>query len=266
MRFDTQARFLLCTLLVFALVTGGLGCTLLEESSGEATEDVIESGDIWTPSEENGLTPINQLEFPCDVSNLAPGIDLELLRELGLYHLDLINADRAFFEAESDGATDLVWNDTLWVVALCHSKDMCDRDYFSHYSPEGDDVGDRIEEVTTQSKWAWGENLAYSWSSWINNQSGFDVFLTVVAGHHDGYMDECQCSEGCPSGKIAGHRTNILNPDFTDVGIGEWYCEADGAMFNTQVFWRTDLGKAKSNPYCANGFTADPPEPWTTAP
>jgi hypothetical protein len=266
MRLESKVRCLLFCLLLTVSAIGGLGCTILGGSSEGSSEDVIQLGDSWAPEEKEGLTPVNELDFPCDVSNLAPGIDLELLRDLGLYHLDLVNADRAYFEAESDGATALVWNDTLWVVALCHAQDMCQRDYFSHYSPEGDDVGDRIEEVTTQSKWSWGENLAYSWSSWINNQSGFDVFLTVVAVHHNGYMDECQCTEGCASGKIAGHRTNILNPDFTDVGIGEWYCEEDGAMFNTQVFWRTDLGKAKSNPYCSNGFTADPPEPWTTAP
>lgn len=240
-------------------------CALLDGDDGNQQDDVVSVDVNWTPPETGELTPVDQLEFPCAPYDLAEGIDLDLLRDLGLYHLGLLNADREYFDVESDGAAPLIWSDTLWMVALCYARDMCDRQYFSHYSPEGEDVGDRIDEVTSQDRWAWGENLAYSWNSMISNHSGFAVFQTVVNGHQSGYMDECQCNDGCPSGKIAGHRTNILNPDFTEVGIAQWYCAEEGSFYNVQVFWRTELSKAHHNSYCDGGFTADPPVPWTTA-
>lgn len=52
----------------------------------------------------------------------------------------------------------LEWNSTLMTSALYHAEDMKEKDYFSHYSPTGKDIGDRIDEVGYS--WSYcGENL-----------------------------------------------------------------------------------------------------------
>ena len=39
----------------------------------------------------------------------------------------------------------LTWNETLQLSAFSHAKDMFDNDFFSHISPDGKDVGQRVK-------------------------------------------------------------------------------------------------------------------------
>ncbi|KKR60955.1 MAG: hypothetical protein UT99_C0004G0001, partial [Candidatus Curtissbacteria bacterium GW2011_GWA2_40_31] len=87
------------------------------------------------------------------------------------------------------------------------SKDMFKRGYFSHYSPEGKDVGDRLEDSSINYSLA-GENLALA---------------PDVIRAHNGLMNS------------EGHRRNILDPAFSKIGIGAIDGGVYGKMF-TQVF------------------------------
>lgn len=60
------------------------------------------------------------------------------LLELREYSLDLVNSARA-----DEGLPPLALDQTLNRSAEAHAEDMLERDYFSHVSPEGDDVMDR---------------------------------------------------------------------------------------------------------------------------
>jgi uncharacterized protein YkwD len=77
-------------------------------------------------------------------------------------------------------------------VARDYARDMWQRNYFGHVSPEGKSVADRLDEagITFQVV---GENLALA------------PTLTTA---HIGLMNS------------EGHRANILEPDFKRVGIG----------------------------------------------
>lgn len=55
-------------------------------------------------------------------------------------------------------ARELSWNSTLFNSAYRHAKDMYKRDYFSHYSLEGYDVGIRLDKIGYRWQIA-GENL-----------------------------------------------------------------------------------------------------------
>jgi uncharacterized protein YkwD len=88
--------------------------------------------------------------------------------------------------------TELVWEPNLVPVARSHAKDMWERKYFSHYSPEGKDVGDRFMEANIKYSFA-GENLALA---------------PTVTTAHTGLMNS------------KGHRENILEPRFKKIGIG----------------------------------------------
>lgn len=116
--------------------------------------------------------------------------------------LRLINEERARI-----GVAPLVREENRTNVGRAHSKDMFERGYFSHYSPEGKDVGNRLEEAGMTYGIA-GENLALAPS---------------IKSAHEGLMNS------------PGHRRNILDPAFKRVGIGV----IDGGVYGkmlTQVF------------------------------
>lgn len=103
--------------------------------------------------------------------------------------------------------TELVWEPTIVPVARAHAKDMWERKYFGHISPEGKDVGDRLNEARIKYSIA-GENLALA---------------PTVQSAHTGLMNS------------KGHRENILDPRFKKIGIGVIDNGVYGKMF-VQVF------------------------------
>lgn len=116
--------------------------------------------------------------------------------------IDLVNKERG-----SRGLKTLKYNLTLRDLARAHSADMFNRGYFSHYSPEGENVVDRANKFNVQFLTI-GENLAYAPS------------LELA---HQGLMNS------------PGHRANILSEDFNQVGIGIMDSRSYGLMV-TQVF------------------------------
>lgn len=116
--------------------------------------------------------------------------------------LSLVNGERA-----KVGAPALIMDAKIVPVARAHSRDMFERSYFSHYSPEGTDAGDRMEKAGVSYMVA-GENLAYA---------------PDVRTAHQGLMDS-------PS-----HKKNILDPQFKRVGIGIITTDTYGMMV-TQNF------------------------------
>ncbi len=80
----------------------------------------------------------------------------------------------------------------LTAAAQAHSKDMVDRDYFSHTSPDGKGPGDRAA-AAGYPRWS-GENIA----------AGYPTAAAVVQG----WMNS------------AGHKANILNCQSKATGVG----------------------------------------------
>lgn len=91
------------------------------------------------------------------------------------------------------GCQALVHNDQLRKAAYLHSKDMSDNDYFSHTGRDGSSPGDRISRQGYQFR-GWAENIAW----------GYRTPEAVV----EGWMNS------------SGHRSNILNCSFTEIGVG----------------------------------------------
>ncbi|TPV92769.1 MAG: CAP domain-containing protein [Myxococcales bacterium FL481] len=94
--------------------------------------------------------------------------------------LELVNerrAEGANCGAEGDfpPAGPLAGHASLRCAARVHSKDMVERGYFSHYSPEGEGPNGRIEKAG-YGGFGWGENIAYGNSTaeqtveqWMNS-------------------------------------------------------------------------------------------------
>lgn len=103
-------------------------------------------------------------------------------------------------------------NARLIRVARAYSQQMARQNFFSHTSPAGDTVVKRVH-VAHLSYWLVGENLFKS----VNIPD--PVSLSV-----QGWMNS------------PGHRRNILQPEFTETGIGIW--RTGNTYYFTQVFLR----------------------------
>lgn len=114
----------------------------------------------------------------------------------------LLNADRA-----ANGLPALKLNTSLVKLAENYAQDMINRKYFSHYNPEGQSPFDRMQQAGISYRAA-GENLA------IN---------TSVTAAEKAFMNS------------AGHRANILNPNYTEVGVGV-RTSSSGSVYVVQEF------------------------------
>lgn len=110
-------------------------------------------------------------------------------------------------ERRNAGVPELVWAPGIVPVSRSHATDMWERSYFGHVSPDGEDVGDRLQKQKINYTLA-GENLALA---------------PTTATAHTGLMNSEE------------HRANIFEPGFKRVGIGVIDNGYYGKMF-VQVF------------------------------
>ncbi len=145
----------------------------------------------------------------------------------------LANMDRYDHPEESDCAPNLTWSDDLAAVALAHSKDMCDRDFFEHENPDGKDPFDRMGDAGISFVYA-AENLAAGTGMTMEQANGM-------------WMDEPQCT--------FNHRSNLLSRKITHIGVGVYDC-SDGWVYVTQDFatFSFDDLPVGEHPYCGGDF------------
>lgn len=108
-------------------------------------------------------------------------------------------------------APPLKWNDRLAHAARNHALDMGKRSYFEHTTPEGV----RFSERVTAAGYAWqtvGENIA----------AGYATPASVV----DGWL------------KSPGHCVNLMNPAFTELGVGR--AQVSGSPYS--LYWGQSFG------------------------
>ncbi|MFC3505013.1 CAP domain-containing protein [Micromonospora krabiensis] len=115
--------------------------------------------------------------------------------------VDLVNAERA-----KAGCGALGIDDKLMTAAQRHSQDQADHQNMSHTGSDGSDAGDRLDRVGYTWR-TYGENVAW-------NQK-------TPAAVMDAWMNS------------PGHRANILNCAFTEIGVG---IASSNGPYWTQVF------------------------------
>ncbi len=101
--------------------------------------------------------------------------------------LDLVNAARA-----NDGKNPLKLDTKLIAAAEVHANDMNDNNIFSHTGSDGSSVSDRVNRQD------------YSWNAVAENIANGQRNAQQV---HDAWMNS------------PGHRTNILNARYTEIGL-----------------------------------------------
>lgn len=176
-----------------------IGNTLVQETSKieNKVEAVFTGGDTPTSSlTGTSLTESSKLDFK--TTNTT--IDEQSERQM----LSLVNIER-----EKIGLKPVQEDILLRNIARVHGRDMLIRGYFSHDSPTGETLSDRLKNAQVVYTAA-AENIAMA---------------PTVELAHSGLMNSPK------------HKANILDPSFTHVGIGVIDAGQYGLMV-TQDFTR----------------------------
>ena len=139
------------------------------------------------------------------------------------YLLELINAERA-----KVGAQPLAFDNDLSEAAEGHDQWMLATDTFSHTGSGGSSPTTRMKAAgyTLSGSWATGENIA-----WATTRAP------------TGYVDEVKLLHTNLMNS-SGHRANILNPNFREVGLGFEVGDYQGRQ---SAFVTEDFGKTGSD-------------------
>ncbi len=182
-------------------------------STSESSEDIVMPPGVplqiqTTPlsNNEGGANDTISTSSSTFVAALSDDEEGALTR-MGIFAL--VNAERT-----KEGLPPLSYNTTLSAIAEVKALDMITRAYFAHESPDGVDVSGLAERYHYDYINV-GENLA---------MGDFVSDADVVRG----WMNS------------PGHRANILNPLYTEIGIAAVYGRSEGRMmwFAVQAFGR----------------------------
>jgi len=179
------------------------------ESDSVSAAGQIQPG-VWHRFGPSRGTPKDGPSVTAPEQNLGGNRMADLERQMWA----LVNRDRLdpATSAETGGrAQPLRWNENLAAVARAHSRNMLEQGFFAHVDPDGRTLAMRLNEADIPWQAA-GENIAIDGS---------------VQGAAAAFMNEPRFQHN--------HRGNILNPSYTDVGIGI-VKGSDGSLYITQDF------------------------------
>lgn len=105
---------------------------------------------------------------------------------------------------------------TLAKAADVHSENMAKQDFFSHTGKDNSKPWERAQKLGYESGYV-GENIA----------AGYSSAKAVV----DGWKNS------------PGHRANMLNPNYNEIGVGHYYLQNDTGKVNYNHYWTQKFGK-----------------------
>ena len=122
-------------------------------------------------------------------------------------------------EREKAGLQPLKPNDLLTGAGGDYSNDMAEDDFFSHTGADGSTVSDRVK------------NSSYEYSTRENIAAGQTSAAQVV----EDWMNS------------PGHHENILNPDYTEIGVGDEQLQNDPGSVNYNHYWTQVFGTSSND-------------------
>ena len=130
--------------------------------------------------------------------------------------------DKINEERKQNGLKELSWDSKLALIAEKHSKDMGQREYYSHVTPEGLEPTDRANNAGYSCKKNYGSYYTI----------GISENLSQIKGVIGGYEN---ISDSVVEGWMnsPGHRQNILEKNYDRQGIG---VAIDNGWYFTQNF------------------------------
>ena len=134
---------------------------------------------------------------PRSIKNPRGQERIQHLKEVERRIYQLVNQERRKYHLPP-----LDKDDALVVTARAHSDDMLQRKFFSHDNPDGKAPQDRIAPAYSRTLVRTGENI---WGGHGYDYSDSKLMARVI-------MDSWMTSPG--------HRANLLNPNYTHLGVG----------------------------------------------
>lgn len=174
-----------------------LSLSLLSPSAHALTHTVVRGDTMWKLAVKYEVGTSEIIDANPQVENpdlIYPGDRLnipQLDRTVLSYEEEVVRLVNDIRRQNSLGELTMNWE--LSRVARYKSQDMVDRHYFSHTSPTYGSPFQMMKAFGLSYRYA-GENIAY----------GYSTPQAVV----NGWMNS------------EGHRANILNPSFTQIGVG----------------------------------------------
>jgi uncharacterized protein YkwD len=130
----------------------------------------------------------------CPNADLLPTADN--MADINQATLCLLNAERA-----ANGLGALTENASLSRASLAFSQQMVDQSFFAHEAPDGTDLVARLTAVgylgNTGGDWSVGENIAWAQGALSTPRNVMQAWMNST-----------------------GHRENILNADYAEIGLG----------------------------------------------
>lgn len=167
----------------------------------KVTEAVTEST-TQTVSKPVEVTTQKVIEATTETTTAQTNVNTTDSELMAKQVLELVNKERS-----KNNLSPLKLNASLSNIAQLKSEDMKNKNYFDHTSPTYGSPFDMMKQFNISYKYA-GENIA----------KGQKTAEAVV----NAWMNS------------EGHRKNILNANFTDMGIG--YIKSNGTTYWTQMF------------------------------
>ena len=188
--------------------------TLANVAFGAQLEKPETGGTTGTLQQKEAEPDEDAQTEPTETVKSCDGRSIELNRAEKLT-LELHNKTR-----KKHGLEELCVDPTLTKVARDHSKDMIKKGYFGHNSADGKASAKRL----TDSSYNWsamGENIAWGSGGYSNPESRFKAWM-----------------------ESKGHKVNILNGRYEEVGIGVASGEL-GEGSQEATFYTVDFGSKK---------------------
>ncbi|OQX08781.1 MAG: hypothetical protein BWK73_24525 [Thiothrix lacustris] len=160
---------------------------------------------VTTPIVQPSHQPTAQEQYMLELLNRAR---LDPTGEANLFAIDL-NEGLAAGTLSNTARQPLAFNNNLTAAARDHSQDMLAQDFFAHTNLAGQSPFQRMTEAGYTFSTA-GENIAYAGTTATLAQTTINNFVGNV--HEDLFVDEGIVGRG--------HRLNMLEGDFKEVGIG----------------------------------------------
>jgi uncharacterized protein YkwD len=152
--------------------------------------------------------------IPRRVATLASSSPMNAFQAVQQLALELVNRDRA-----AEGLPPMQIDEQLAQAAQSHAEDMLRRNYFSHYSPEGQTPTDRLTAVGGTGYPS--ENIVMRESTRFRH-----INIQALEEFQDQWMHSPK------------HRHSLMNPNLEKFGYGFAIDPASGRTFAVQMFSR----------------------------
>lgn len=168
---------------------------------GSTLEDILVTNPELEPTAlhigQKILIPLTQPRINPDANPTLPRITSPAPSPPGLLTLEQEIFNAVNVQRQAYDMSLYTFAEDLAIVARTHAQDMAARGYFSHVTPKGMTVRDRVEEHGLVANWV-GENIQR------NTRPASEAAQYAV----DWFMNS------------RPHRNNILHPHFDRVGVG----------------------------------------------